>query len=167
MLPNLFGFLYIVALVLLSHFVGELLPRRWFDWRKPPFASFAFEKNGDIYDKLHIKKWKQKVPDLSRLMKYMVPKTISFRSSSAEVDMLLRELCVAETVHIGLAVASFGIFFIVRSPFSVILCLLYAIGNLPFVLIQRYNRPHLVHLYGRVVEREARMKQLQNNESII
>ncbi len=158
MIPNLIGFLYIVLLVLLSHPIGELLPRKWFNWRKKPFASFAFEKNGDIYDKIHIKKWKKKVPDLSKLMKHMVPKTVSFRDSSASVEMLIRELCVAETVHIALFFLSFGVLFIVRSWFSILLCILYALGNIPFILIQRYNRPHLVRLYGRVVEREEKMK---------
>ncbi len=165
MIPNLLGLGYIVALVLLSHFFGELLPRKWFNWRKKPFASFAFERNGEIYDKLHIKKWKRKVPDLSKLMKYMVPKKVSFRDSSKEVDMLLRELCVAETVHFSLIIASFGIFFIVRSWFSIMLCCLYALGNVPFILIQRYNRPHLAHLYGRVVEREERMKKMEQDQT--
>ncbi len=166
MLPNLFALLYIIVLVIASHFIGELLPRAWFDWRKKPFASFAFEKNGELYDKIHIKKWKRKVPDLSRLMKYMVPKTVSFRDSSAEVDRLLRELCVAETVHTALALASFGVLFFTRSPFGILLCVLYALGNVPFILIQRYNRPHLAHLYSRVVEREERMKKQEQDITI-
>lgn len=165
MLPNLLGLTYIAALVLLSHFFGELLPRTWFDWKKAPFASFSFEKNGELYDKIHIKKWKKKMPDLSRLMKYMTPKTVSFRDSSKDIDWLLRELCVAETVHVALIVASFGIFLIVRSWFSVLLCALYALGNIPFILIQRYNRPHLAHLYARVVEKEE--KQKKEKDSIL
>ncbi len=161
MLRDLFCLLYIIVMILLSHFIGELLPRKWFNWRKKPFASFAFEKNGEIYDKIHIKKWKKKVPDLSKLMKYMVPKKVSFRDSSAEVDQLLRELCVAETIHVSLAIAAFGTLFISRSWFSILLSVLYALGNIPFILIQRYNRPHLAHLYGRVVEREHMQKQTE------
>ncbi len=159
MISNLLGLAYIAVIVLLSHFFGELLPRKWFDWKKHPFASFRFEKDGEIYDKIHIKKWKRKVPDLSRFMKYMVPKKVSFRDSSKEIDRLLRELCVAETIHFSLIISSFGIFFIVRSWFSVLLCVLYALGNVPFILIQRYNRPHLAHLYERMREREAQAEK--------
>ncbi len=154
---NLIGLAYFVFIVILSYPIGQLLPRTWFDWKKYPFRSFPFEKNGDLYDKIHIKKWKKKVPDLSRVMKRMVPKKISFRASSEEIDRLLRELCIAEVVHVALFFASFGVLFFSRTWFCIALCILYAIGNIPFILIQRYNRPHLAHLWTRVkaMEQEA------------
>ena len=157
MMKNLLGLAYFIALVILSHVIGERLPRKWFDYTKYPFASFRWERDGDLYDKIHIKKWKKKLPDLSRVMKRMVPKKVVFRSSSAEIDLLLRELCVAETVHIALCVLSFGVLIFARTWFCVVLSILYSFGNIPFILIQRYNRPHIMRLFFRVkaMEEEA------------
>lgn len=162
MRENLFSLAYIIVIMILSHLVGERLPRRWFHWASPPFASFGFERDGDIYDRIHIKKWKKKLPDLSRLNRRMVPKRVTFRASAAEIERLLRELCVAETVHIALYFLSFGVLLIGRTWFCIALCVLYALGNIPFILIQRYNRPHIARLLARVTEAEEMQKKQTN-----
>ena len=63
---------------------------------------------------------------------------------------LLQETCVAETVHWALIALS-PLFLVLMEPvYNVIACLLYICpGNLPFIAIQRYNRPRLAAIYER------------------
>ena len=38
---------------------------------------------------------------------------------------------------------------------------LYGLSNLPFILIQRYNRPRLLRLYERMAQREQLKKTIE------
>lgn len=49
-----------------------------------------------------------------------------------------------------------GIYFIWKNSIGVILTIIFALGNLPFIMIQRYNRPNLVRLEKRLLLREEK-----------
>lgn len=151
---------YLVLISLLSHVVGELLPRKWFREEKFPYRAYAWEKDGKIYDKLKIKKWKTKVPDLSKLFQYMVPKRVtSFHNvKSSDFDRILKETCVAEFIHAANCVIAFFVILIAKNIFGILFYILYVFGNIPFIMIQRYNRPHLRRLKEKISHREAQVK---------
>ena len=67
---------YAAVLALAAHPLGQALPRR-FHPERPPFRPWKWEKNGRIYSRLGIEKWKKLVPDMSRLLPDMV-KTVSY-----------------------------------------------------------------------------------------
>ena len=69
--------LYAAALGVLAHPVGQALPRRWFDPHQAPYRCRDWEKGGRVYNKLHIRRWKDRLPDMSRLMPDMVKKKLS------------------------------------------------------------------------------------------
>ncbi len=144
----------------LSHIVGELLPRKWFREDRFPFRAFAWENDGKIYEKLKIKKWKTKVPDLSKIFKYMVPKrVVSYNDAkSSDFENLAKETCVAELIHAINCVISFFVIFIAKNIVGVISYVLYVLGNLPFILIQRYNRPRLLRVKAKMMLRETMLK---------
>ena len=73
----LFAILYLAALALLAHPLGQALPRRLFREDRFPFASFRWEQNGTVYKKLWIEKWKDILPDMSRVLSDMLPKQIT------------------------------------------------------------------------------------------
>lgn len=54
--------IYLAVTGLISFFVGRFLPKNRFRFDRFPFRPFPFEKNGDIYLKVGVKKWKEKVP---------------------------------------------------------------------------------------------------------
>ena len=57
------------------------------------------------------------------------------------------ETCVAECVHFCLGLLSLGAFALCRSGWMVCIVAVYILlGNLPFQIIQRYNRPRLLRL---------------------
>lgn len=146
----LYSLIYIAVLGILSHFVGQALPRKWFDAEKPPYKAAGWEKGGRIYEKLGIKRWKDIMPDMSRIMPDMVKKKLTNENKERGMDTLIAETCVAECVHWGLVILSFGILFWWRGLRAALFLLVYNIfGNLPFIIIQRYNRPRLVMLEQR------------------
>lgn len=152
----LYAVLYIAALGIASHFVGQALPRDSFDAQKFPYRAAQWEENGKVYEKLGIKHWKDRLPDMSRIMPDMVKKKMT-AAKERGTDVLIAETCVAECVHWGLIAASAGIFLFWHNAWAVLFWLVYNIfGNLPFIIIQRYNRPRLVMLEQRRQRRMAK-----------
>lgn len=145
----LYAVLYIAALGILSHFLGQALPRAHFSAERFPYRAAQWEKGGKAYEKLGIKRWKDHLPDMSKIMPDMVKKKMSAAKEQG-MEVLIEETCVAECVHWALIVLSLGIFLFWSSPWSIVFWLVYNIlGNLPFIIIQRYNRPRLVMLEQR------------------
>ena len=75
---QLLRFLLTAAVMgLLAHIIGEALPRRWFRAEAFPYRAYAWEQNGKFYQKLGIRAWKDRLPDMSRLMPDMVKKKLA------------------------------------------------------------------------------------------
>lgn len=144
--PLLKGVFYLLALSLLAHPVGQALPRRWFSGDRWPWAPAPFEKEGRFWRKLGVHRWKDKVPDMSRLLGDMVKKQLA-PDGKTDYALLVQETCVAECVHCWLIILSVGMLFLWKSVWSWLLWLVYnLLGNVSFILIQRYNRPRLLRL---------------------
>lgn len=144
--PLLKGVFYLLALSLLAHPIGQALPRRWFSGDRWPWAPAPFEKEGRFWRKLGVHRWKDKVPDMSRLLGDMVKKQLA-PDGKTDYALLVQETCVAECVHCWLVVLSVGMLFLWKSVWSWALWLVYnLLGNVSFILIQRYNRPRLLRL---------------------
>ena len=153
----LYAVIYIAVLGILSHFVGQALPRARFSAESFPYRTADWENGGRGYEKLGIKHWKDALPDMSRIMPDMVKKKMTGQNREQGMDVLIAETCVAECVHYWLIVLSLGIFLFWRGGWAVVFWLVYNIlGNVPFILIQRYNRPRLVLLEQRRKRRAAK-----------
>lgn len=146
----LYCVVYVVFLGVASHFIGVALPRSWFHTDRFPFRSFAWEKGGKFYRKLKIHKWKDKLPDASRIVKYMYRKTVDPNPNAENLNRLIQETCVAEVTHFALMVCSLGVLAIWPGIGGWICYAGCLAGNLPFFLIQRYNRPRLVSALARL-----------------
>jgi len=86
------------------------------------------------------------VPDMSRLLGDMVKKQLA-PDGKTDYALLVQETCVAECVHFCLGLLSLGAFALCRSGWMVCIVAVYILlGNLPFQIIQRYNRPRLLRL---------------------
>lgn len=142
---------YAAGLGVVSFVLGRLVPKEWFDYTRFPYRSFAFEKGGKIYETIGIAKWQSRVPDMSRIFPKLMPaKKIPARPDEQTLLVMIRETCAAEATHTLLMLAGLGVIVIWPCVWGVMLYLVYAIlGNLIFIIIQRYNRPRLVRLYER------------------
>lgn len=160
-----YSVLYVAVLGIAAHFIGEALPDRCLRFDRFPCRLYAWEKNGKIYNKLRIRSWKSHMPDMSRIMKDMVPKKVGKSPTAAHMWVLVRETCRAELTHIGLCVLSLGIYFFWWNWIGVLLSAITVLCNIPFILIQRYNRPAFVSLAKRLEVREEK-KRNANTHSV-
>ena len=121
---------------------------------------FAAEPKPRIYDKLNIRKWQNKVPDMSRILpKWMPAKNLS-GNYRERLPRMLQETCVAELIHSLLCIT--GLYCIKLWPGfgGVVIVMLYIVFfNLPFIIIQRYNRPRLIKLTQRIQEESKKQDE--------
>lgn len=151
----LFCALYIALIGIVSHPIGNLLGRHRFRADRAPWRSFAWEDGGRFWRRLGVHKWKDKVPDMSKLLPDMVRKQVALTDGAAQFDALINETCVAELVHYALAVCSAAVMWILPNALGVAVWLLCLLGNLPFAVIQRYNRPRLLKVRNRLQSKRA------------
>ena len=120
----------------------RLCPRRWFDPHRAPYRCRDWEQGGRVYNKLYIRRWKDRLPDMSRLMPDMVKKAGGggpHVPGAGDLRGRVRPLLAGGAVR--------GYAFLWKSVWSWALWLVYnLLGNVSFILIQRYNRPRLLRL---------------------
>ena len=81
-------------------------------------------------------------------------KSVNPSITAQQIERLIKESCVAEFIHGILCILSVGFYNIWKSKTGVVLSILFFIGNLPYIIIQRYNRPHFITLRERLILRE-------------
>lgn len=147
-----FCFNYFLLLGLFMYVIGLFLPRHLFgDGSKGHFAPYTRERDGKLYERLGVKRWKDKLPDMSKLSRRLARKSIPDTPTPESLLSLIQETCVAEVIHELLMVLGFLCYLIRRRRRVFLLACLWALGNLPFVIIQRYNRPRLMRLRTRLL----------------
>ena len=134
---------YLVEIGLLSNVVAVFFPRKWFHADRYPFRQCKWERKGRIYIRLGIRKWKDRVPDMSKLLPFLYRKKVTRQRSEENMQRLIQETCVAELVHVLLCVAALWVIRLWPGKGGWILWLCYCVGNVPFIMIQRFNRPRL------------------------
>ena len=144
------SFLYLAFISIIAFPVGRMIPKHWIKYNCFPFTAYEWEDDGRIYNKIGIRKWMNKVPDMSRIMKkFMKRKELPKGFGSEDIRYLLDETCIAELIHSLLCVAGLHCMDYWPGVGGVIFALLYLVGNLLFVFIQRHNRPRLARVYER------------------
>lgn len=143
--------LYLAAISLLSNPVAGCIRRR-FRTDAFPFKPYAFERQGRFYERLGIRRWKDRLPDMSKYL-HILPQKAMTDTSSSRARLLVQETCVAEAVHTALMVLALPVL-LCRTWWSPLLTIVYILGNVPFIMIQRYNRPRLQRLAEKLERRE-------------
>ncbi len=153
------GVVYVAVIGALSNIAALFIRRDRLKEDKFPFRIYKWERNGKVYDRLKIRRWKNRVPDMSKVLKFMLPKKVCCGATGRDIRALIKETCVAEIVHSVLIVLSLAVFAICPGREGVVLFLLCLLLNLPFIFIQRYNRPQYITAAKRLDEREERRRQ--------
>lgn len=169
MLNGLFKYIIYIAISgMISNLLGYLIPREIINYDAFPYKSFKWENGGNIYNCFRVTKWKKKLPDMSRVLKTLYPKTVGYKPDSMQLDRLLRETCVAEFIHTMLIVVSPLVYRIIGGSLGNFFVVCNVLGNLPYIVIQRYNRPKLRRVYAALLkkEKQSRLSEEIANESI-
>ena len=154
--------IYVLVVGLACFFAGLIIPRHIFDENKFPYKSFKWERDGKIYEKLCIKKWKAKLPEMSKITNMIFPKSLKKNMTADDFDRLVKESCIAELSHYVLFICSAGIYYIWRGKIGAFLALIYGFfGNVTYIIIQRYNRPHFIAVRDKLRKREERRASAQ------
>lgn len=158
---------YLLALALLAHPLGQRLPSR-FQPERFPFRAWKWEKGGRVYAKLHIDGWKKLVPDMSRVLPDMVRKELPAGGAvtAEQAERLVQETCRAEVVHGASCLLGLACFWLWPGWGGVAVVLVWVLlANLPFILIQRYNRPRLARLAVLLRRREQRKGKHESSDT--
>lgn len=153
------GIIFTAISGFLAHIFGLVFPKKLLKYDKFPFRERKFEAGGSFYNKFHISKWIAKAPDMSRIVPYMFKKKLDREMTPEHIFKYINETCLSELVHYLLILASPVLLFTVRGRRGFIFMLIYAFCNVPFIIIQRYNRPKLVRLYRRQIKRKSCTKE--------
>lgn len=157
--------IYFAATGVLSFFLGRVLPKSWFSYNEFPYRLLPVERDGKLYDALGIRRWKDKLPDMSRILPGFIPsKRPGGSMTAAQADRMLQETCVAECIHTLLCITGCGCLFLWPGYGGRVLYAIYVLGNIPFNLIQRYNRPKLARIARRLHAKEARIEGSEADE---
>ncbi|CAM4246944.1 glycosyl-4,4'-diaponeurosporenoate acyltransferase [Jeotgalicoccus halotolerans] len=116
--------------------------------------SYSFENNGVFWSKLfHVRKWKRKVPEGSQIFAGSYNKSELQDKSPAALKSFITEINRAEITH-WMIIFSLPIIFIFNPKWTYLIHGLYAlVSNIPFIIIQRYNRPRFERLYTRQLKK--------------
>lgn len=148
--------IYLIIIGLLSNPAAKLVDREKIDYNKFPYRPYSFEQGGKVYEKIGIRHWKGKVPDMSHVLSYLVRKEVRFKSSASDILRQIQETCVAETTHLILILLSLPMLLYWNSRWALLCEAAYIlILNMPFIIIQRYNRPRLIALYQKKLNTEG------------
>lgn len=137
--------LYLAITGIIAFLVGRIVPKSWFQEDRFPYRSYPVEQK--LYRALRVKKWQSKVPDMSRIFPFLMPAKKLTADTFADLPRMIQETCVAEMIHFLLSLTGLACLVIWPGAGSIILTMVYILlGNLPFIIIQRYNRPRLQKL---------------------
>lgn len=143
-------FLFILISGIIIFFIGRIIPRSLIFENSFPFKSFSFEQNGKIYEKLKIQKWKTKLPDASviinKILPGFMPKKRLEGKGINKIQVLIKESCIAEANHFIAGLIGFYCIKIWKHKFSKVIAVMNFLFNIPFILIQRYNRPRFIKI---------------------
>ena len=136
---------YYAFLGVASFVLGRLLPKSWFRGDSFPYRCASWEPA--LYRALRVHDWQSKVPDMSRIVPKLIPAKKLEGNFREQLPRMIEETCVAEFIHFLLIPLGFYALRLWPGTGGAVFTAVYILlGNLPFLIIQRYNRPRLQRL---------------------
>lgn len=161
------GITFVAAFGVLAHLLGLIIPKSCLHYDSFPFDDFSWERGGRFYNIFCVSRWMEKLPDMSKIIPYMFRKKLDTRMDKENILLFINETCMAELIHWILIFSAPLLMIFVDGITGVVFMLLYAFCNIPFIMIQRYNRPKLVRLYKRQLKRDMqRQKEEMADEGV-
>lgn len=153
-----FAVLLVLLIDGLTATVCRLLPAKCANHEKKIFQVSAKEKR--FYEKIKIRKWKDKIPEIGQFTGFRKNK-IADPKSVEYIDRYLLEVCYGEIGHSVSMVTSFLILaFVFISPLWIAVALpvaiISALLNVPSFFILRYNSYKLEYLRKNVIKRQVK-----------
>lgn len=141
-LTNLILFMiFSIAITILSN----VLPDSVYSSKNWLLRERKWEKKGEFYQRtLKVKHWKKFLPELSDFVKNVFPKKEIKEFSKDYLQKYLLENCKSELTHWCIIFSSLLFFLWAEFERSSLVIIIAVILNLPYIIIQRYNRPRII-----------------------
>ena len=158
---------YLVITGIIAFFVGRIMPKKWFCPNSFPYRSFRFEQDGKFYHKFKIHYWQSKLPDMSKILPNLMPAKDLSGNYAERLPEMIQETCMAEFIHIVLCFTGCYCFELWPGIGGFMVVILYiGLFNLPYIMIQRYNRPRLMKLTLRLKKEYVQQEEHIKCESV-
>lgn len=139
-------------------FIRRALPKKWFDHSKKVFTVGAKEKK--FYEKLKIRKWKDRVPELGMFTNFSKSE-VADPHNPAYLERFMLEACYGEVIHFVLPFLCFLVLLVYPQYWYCIGLPVSIVGvfmNVPSLFILRYNSYKMEVLYKSTLKRLEREK---------
>ena len=134
--------------------------KAWFHGDKFPYRCASWEAK--LFRFLRVHEWQDKVPDMSKIVPKLIPAKKLGTDFRAQLPRMIEETCVAEFTHFVLILLGFYALRLWPGTGGAVVTAIYILfGNLPFLIIQRYNRPRLQKLLAAQQRRSRRNQEEQ------
>lgn len=144
LINNFFIFLIIS---IINTMISIKLPLSIFHCESWLFKARDWEKGGYIYQYYFgVKKWKNLLPELSDFFSFLFPKKQIKRYGADYLYRFSLETCRAELAHWCIIISSFAFMQWSSTRVSMLMVFIAVICNLPYIMIQRYNRPRILSI---------------------
>lgn len=138
--------IFIFISVILT-FISTKLPERYYQYNRWIYKERDWEKGGEFYqDKFKVRAWKKKLPELADFIKSIFPKKFIKEFNGEFIIKYLMESCKAEFTHWCIIFST--VIFLIFDGITAFISMLFLaiILNIPFIIIQRYNRPRIISI---------------------
>lgn len=131
------------------------VPDEHYEKEKQWYKPFSWEDDGRIWQRLfNVKGWKDILPEASSFVEAAYSKKSLKNTEPETIKKFIIETKRGEDVH-WVTMLPAPLFFLFNPPWAGWLIIAYAIlANVPFIIIQRYNRPRLRRLYELAVRKK-------------
>ena len=136
-----FNFMLYWAFTVVRVLIDPYLPEDWFDPMRPIFRTHDWEEHGRVYRRLNIDRWKDRLPSFTRRGALLKKRLMT--SDPDYLNRFVVETCRAESHHVRAVLSVVVMKLWTPLPSWLAMFAIALTGNLPFILIQRYNRPRL------------------------
>ena len=174
-ISTLLWFLLVFGVVVIATFLiaylASLLPTKFYEPNRKIFHVFKFEKK--LYERLGIKHWKDKIPELGKQLSGFDKHTLAEPDNPEYIHKFLLENCKGSFLHaISIIYSILSILiliFILPWPFILTMWLPTAVVAITVhslsLMILRYTRPKLMVVYKRLTRnKEGNIKEEVKDE---
>ena len=140
--------------------ITRILPAKVFSLYRHRYKVSS--KENKFYNKLKIKKWKDKIPELGKLSGFAKTE-IAEPNNPQYIFKFLTENCIAEALHFYSIVAGLLVFvFLPREYVFTIGLPIFFLNMLLHIMpifVQRYLRPKFLKIYNRLISQNENINQ--------
>ena len=152
------GIILVIIIDALTATICRLLPKKYANFENKIYLVNKKEKQ--FYEKLKIKVWKEKIPEIGHFTGFRKNK-ITEPKNKNYIHRFLVEICYGELGHFisvftGLLLLLFPFFKPIWWPLSIVIIIVNAFLNILPIFVLRYNSFTLLLLYKHLIRLEKR-----------